>query len=59
MKQISSIDRDIEDVPSFAARYEFFVKRLRNNAKSAITKNNIMTVNSEKTLPLYLLVKWT
>lgn len=37
MKQISSIDRAIQDVPSFAARYELFVKRLRNEQKSRQT----------------------
>lgn len=35
MKQISSIDRDIQDVPSCAARYELFVKMLRNEQKSS------------------------
>ena len=37
MKQISSIDRAIQDVPSFAARYELFVKRLRGELKSPQT----------------------
>ena len=37
MKHVSSIDRAIQDVPSFAARYELFVKRLRNEQKSPQT----------------------
>lgn len=30
MKQLSSIERAIQDVPFFAARYEKFIKRLEN-----------------------------
>ena len=40
MKQISSIDRAIQDVPSFAARYELFVKRLENESASSSTIYN-------------------
>ena len=40
MKRISSIDRAIQDVPSFSARYELFVKMLRNEQKSSKTLIN-------------------
>ena len=40
MKQISSIDRAIQDVPSFSARYELFVKRLENESASLSTISN-------------------
>ena len=37
MSRISSIDRAIQDVPSFGERYELFAKRLRNEQKSSQT----------------------
>lgn len=37
MKQLSSIERAIQDVPFFAARYEFFSKRLENESASSHT----------------------
>jgi len=37
MKKESSIARAIKDVPLFAARYEFFVKRLQNESASSHT----------------------
>ena len=40
MKRISSIDRAIHDVTSFSARYELFVKMLRNEQKSSKTLIN-------------------
>lgn len=40
MKKKSSVTRAIKDVPSFAARYEFFVKRLENESISLSTIKN-------------------
>lgn len=40
MKQQSSIDSAKERVPSFSARYEFFVKRLENESSSSSTIYN-------------------
>lgn len=40
MKQLSSIGRAIQDVPSFAARYEKFIKRLENQHASLSTIKN-------------------
>jgi len=40
MRQLSSIGRAIKDVPSFAARYEKFIKRLENQSASESTIKN-------------------
>lgn len=40
MKQLSSIERAIQDVPFFAARYENFLKRLENQGASFSTIHN-------------------
>lgn len=40
MKQLSSIERAIQDVPFFAARYENFLKRLENQGASSSTIHN-------------------
>lgn len=40
MKQLSSIERAIQDVPFFAARYEKFIKRLENQHASESTIKN-------------------
>lgn len=40
MKQLSSIERAIQDVPFFAARYENFLKRLENQGASESTIKN-------------------
>ena len=40
MKQLSSIERAIQDVPFFTARYENFLKRLENQGASESTVKN-------------------
>ena len=40
MKQLSSIERAIQDVPSFAESYKTFVKRLENESASSSTIHN-------------------
>ena len=40
MKQLSSVERAIKDVPFFAARYENFIKRLENQGASESTIKN-------------------
>lgn len=40
MKQLCSIERAIQDVPFFAARYEIFLKRLENQGASESTVKN-------------------
>jgi len=40
MRQLSSIGRVIQDVPSFASRYEQFIKKLENQGASDSTIKN-------------------
>ena len=40
MKQLSSVEKAIKDVPSFAARYALFLKRLENESASFSTIKN-------------------